>query len=416
MSTREHPESGLFTGRAEFLREDTTGQVPADPAYRFFSDNVRDFTHTPGLNINRRDGLGTPDAVDHDQGNEEPEMEFIYDLQNAVVDGSDDPDDASGDAWLRNGDGRVPNTHHIRVRESREASDPDDPTNASGCRIYTIGKGGHADVEKELDPADGRPVEVTLTYACEKVRDYDIFQPPGDEALDVVSTDTNDTSQTLTIEDDAGTAEDVDLNGMTPVTTAKADWDSIRALELDAEASGDVTVSMSTSGDTLATIRGAAYYSGGSQDLEGDLGVPAIGSGSLATAIGTAYERFHGASVTRGGSALDYDLNRVGISCDNGYDPMPRTDSTRSRYYEGNRDLTVEADVVGWGASVDYHDQALGLNGEDIVIKLSSTEFTFGTCVPVGPGDKERGADDTAVEYSVEFEPEGSNAISITQP
>lgn len=415
MSTREAPESGLFTGRAEFYRETTTGEYNTDPSYQFFSDNPRSYTHTAGLNIQRRDGLGTADAVAHDIGNEEPEIELVYDLQKQLVDGNGDPDDASGDAWERDGDDRIKNTHSIRIREDRAASDPDDPTNADGARVYVIGQGGHPNAEMELDPENGEPVQVTLTYSCEKVREYEVFQPPGGEALDVVSSAAGDTTQTLTIEDDSGTSEDVSLNGTTAVTTTKADWASIRAIELDAETDGDVTITLSTSGDTLATIRGASYYGPGGETLEGDLGVPAIDGGSQAAAIGSNYEYFNGASVTRGGSALNYDLNRMTATADNNYNPTPRHDSTRMRVNEGNQTVQLETDLVGWGASANYHDEALGVNGEDIVITLASTEFTFGSAVPAEPGDKERGPEDSAIEYGVTFEPSNDNGVSLSQ-
>lgn len=415
MSTRQAPESGLYTGRIEFARESVTGQYETDPAYQFYSDNVLEVTHTAGLNIERRNGLGTPDAAGHDKGNEEPEIEILYHLQKQLVDGNGDPDDASADAWSRDTDGRLKNTHQVRLREDRSSSDPDDPTNADGCRIYVIGSGGHPSVEKELDPENGAPVVVTLTYNCEKVREYEVFQPPGGEALEVASTDAGDTTQTLTIEDDSGTSEDVSLNGDTAVSTTKADWASIQAIELDAETDGDVTVSLASSGDELARIRGASYYAPGDGTLEGDLGVPAVGSGSLATTIGSAFEYFNGASVTRGGATLEYDLNRMTAAVDNNIDVTPRHDSTRMRVNEGNRAATLETDVVGWGASAQYHDEALGVNGEDIVITLASSEITFGSAVPQEPGDKERGPDDTAIEYGVTFEASNDAGVSLSQ-
>jgi len=419
MSTREEPESGLFLDRLEHYRESTAGAYDTQhnsngPSFSFYSDNPADFTVTPGVNVQRRDGLGTADAVDHDVGNEEPEIEIVYDLQKQLVDGPGDPDDASADAVVRNSDERVPNTHHVRAREDRAASDPDDPANASGCRIYTVGVGAHPDAEFEFDPENGEPVAVTLTYSCEKVRQYEIFQPDG-EALEIASSSPNDTSQTLTIEDDAGNSEDVSLTGTTTVTTTKADWTSIRGCELDAECEGDVTVSLSSSGDTLATLRGSGYYGPGDETLEGDLGPQALGGGSLASAIGGSYEYFNGASVTRGGSPLEYDLNRLTLTADNDFSTTTRHDSTRMRVNEGNRGATLESDVVGWGAAARYHDEALGINGEDIVITLTSTKFTLGSAVPRDPGDTERTGDDSAVEYSVTFEPSGDNGVTVAQ-
>lgn len=423
MSSREQPESGVFTGRAEFYRESVTGVRNADPAFQFFSDNPREVNHSPGLNIERRDGLGTPDAVAHDIGNEEPEIELVYDAQRDFVDNNDDPDDALADALLRNADNRIKNTHHVRIREERETPDPDDPSDTDGARVYIIGDGCHPNVEAELDPENGAPVLVTLTYVAEKVRKYEVLQPDGTSGIAVVSSDGTDTSQTLTLEDDEGTSEDVSLDGTNPVGTTKSDWSSLRALELDAETTGDVTIAVNdgdetspTMGSELATIRGADYYSSGDNEVEGDLGVQAIGSGSQASAINSSYVYFNGADVTRGGSSLDYDLNRMTLTCENNYEPTPRHDSTRMRWNEGNRLATLESDVVGWGASANYHDEALGINGEDIVLKLGGNQLTLHSAVPSEPGDTERASDDSAIEYSVTFEPSSDDGgVSLTQ-
>lgn len=415
MSTREAPESGLYTGRVEFVREATTGEIEVDPAYQFYSDNVTSVTHTPGLNISRRDGIGTPDATGHDKGNEQGEIEVVYYLQKQLVDGNGDPDDAAGDAWDRDADGRVKNTHQIRIRENRTASDPDDPTNADGCRVYIIGLGGHPDAELESDIESGEPLQTTITYSCEKVRQYEVFQPPGDESLEVASTDAGDTTQTLTIEDDTGTSEDVALNGTTAVTTTKADWASIRALELDAETDGDVTVSLATSSDTLATIRGANYHSQGGNPVEGDLGVPAVGAGTLATAVGSEYEYAKGATIQRGGSTFDYDVSQLLMAVENGWDPSARDGSVRSRWNEANRSATTEMDLIGWGVSPDHYDQALGGVTDDVTIELSNTLFTFGSAAVSEPGDTERGPEDAAIAYSVSFEPSDDAGITLSQ-
>jgi hypothetical protein len=417
MSTRELPQSGLFAGEIQWLRESTTGSIETDPAYDYFADVTRDVSVTPGLNMSRRDGLGTPDAVDHDHGNETPSITVEYDLERQLVDGNGDADDPAADAILRNSDNRIPDTHHVRIREARSASDPDDPANADGCRVYTIGLGCHPNVEFESQPEDSGRVEVTLTYdATEKVREYEVFQPPGDEALDVVSTAAGDTSQTLTIEDDTGTAEDVDLNGTTAVTTTKADWNSIRALELDAEASGDVTVSLSGSGDTLATIRGAAYYSGGSQDLEGDRGVPVIGSGSLASAVNGTTEYIDGATIDRGGSTLQYDVAGWTFSCTNNYDTTPRHDSTRMRHDEGNRDVTTQFDLSGWGAAANFLDDMRGVQTDNVTIGLGLTDIQLVTAVVQEVDDVEWASDDTANAFGVTFAPSQDGGVSLSQP
>lgn len=411
MSARDTPESGLYTDDVMVTRESVTGEVETDPEYEYFSDNIRDWSFSPGVNVSRRDGVGTPDAVDHDRGMEEPEIEVVYDLQRPLVDsGSGDPADFSADSWIRTDANRIPNTHQVRIVEERDAVDPDDPDGVSGVRTFVIGLGAHPNADMELDPEDGEPVNTTLSYMCEKVREYEVYQPDGD-MLTVELEQSSDTGITVTIESDDGSSEEVDMSADSQTTTDS--FSSIRAIELSDDIEGDLTVT-NGSGTTLATIRGAAFYGDGEETLEGDRGIPAIGSGSEATAVSNPYVYFRGAQVTRGGNPLDYDLNRMTIGVENGYDSTPRHDTARGRYNEGNRETTVESDVVGWGASLDFYDDALGMEEDDIVILLTNTKFTFPSCVVTEPGDKERASDDTAVEYSVTFDPTG--APMVTNP
>jgi len=415
MSTREVPESGLFSGRVEFVRESTTGAFVTDPSYTFFSDEVADVSWSPGYAVNRRDALGTADAAGHDKGMEEGEITLTYHLQRQLVDGSGDPDDPAGDAWDRNPDNRIKNTHHVRIRDDRSTTDPDDPGSASGARIYVIGQGCHPEADISDAADDGTPAEVSLTYTCEKVREYEVYQPDN-EGLTVKSSDSNDTSQTLTIEDDNGTGEDVTLSGTTGVDTTKSDFTSIRALELDAETTGDVTVETSTGGDTMATIRGAGAYANSDQDVEGDLGIPAVGSGSLGSAVGGNFETIQGATITRGGTSFAYDVAQVSLSCSNNYDTNARHDSFRPRVDEGNRDTTAEFDLVGWGASADFIDQMARTTTDDVVVELSNTKFTFGSAVISDTDDVERAADDSAIAFGITAEPSDDSGVTLAQP
>jgi len=416
MSTREIPESGLFTGRAEFYRETTTGSFNTDPDYTLYSDEVVDVSWSPGYAVERRDALGTPDAAGHDKGMEEGEITITYRLQRQLVDGNGDPDDPAGDAFDRNSDDRIKNTHGIRIKDNRSATDPDDPASASGARMYIIGQGGHPDADFEDAADDSSALEMTLTYSCEKVRVYEIFQPDGTEALNIVSSDSSDTSQTLTIEDDNGASEDVSLNGTTAVTTTKADWDSIRGLELDAETTGDVTISTSSSGDTLATIRGADAYSNSDDGVEGDLGVPVIGSGSLGSAVNNTLESITGATIQRGGSSFAYDVAQASASVSNNYDPNARHETFRPRFDEGNRDTSIEFDLVGWGASADFIDQMSRTVTDDVVVELQKTTFTWNNAVIEGTDDVERGPDDSAIAFGITASDSDDGGLSIAQP
>ena len=417
MSTRTPPESGLFTGLVNFVREDVTGQFNTDPDYRRFSDEVVDVSFSPGYGVERRDAVGTADATGHDKGTESSEIEITYRLQRPLVDDSGAPLDAAADAWLRDADNRILNTHGVRIRDDRSTTGTRDPQAVDGARQYIIGQACYPDATLEDAPDDGTPVEVTLTYTCEKVREYEVFQPPGDEALEVSSTDADDTTQTLTLEDDQGNSEDVSLNGTTGVTTTKTDWSSIRAAELDAETNGDVRIQTASSGpvDGLITrINGADAYSNSDGPVEGDLGIPTVGGGSLGTAVGANFESVKGATITRGGAPIQFDVAQLTLSCSNGYSATARHDSFRPRINEGNRDPTAEMDLVGWGASAKYLEQMNRTATGPMSVQFQKSKFDFLKSVTIDTDDVERGPDDSAIAFGVTFEASADSGVQIT--
>lgn len=420
MSVRQTPESGLRIDRIGVIRETTTGQTPTDPAWEYHSDNYINFNWAPSPDPERRDGLGTPDAVDHDVGNQEHELVVAYHQQRPWVDGSGNPDGFVGDAALRDSANQIPNTHSLLAREFRPKS-PDDPTTVDGARTYTIMKGGYPNVSIEADPETGEPIPTELTYMAEKIRSVEILQPASSSLVVAQSTSADDTTQTLSIEDEgAGTTDTISLNGNTPVSSTES-FDDIDAIELDAETEGDVTLHINdgtevspTVGDELSKLRGGLYYSNDDQSLEGDLGVPVLGSGSHATEIGTTYEHFLGDSVQRNSEDIAFDLNDVTFEIDNGFDVTAREDSTRYRITEGNREVAFNATVVGHRASHRHIMDSLGSVGADIVWTMSKTELTVNGATVTGAPERTRESDQAAAQPEVEFMGQGDPALTVT--
>lgn len=420
MSVRETPESGLRIDRVGVIKETTTGQIPSDPAWEYHSDNYLNYTWSPSPSPERRDGLGTPDPSEWDVGNQEHELTVAYHQQRPVVDTSGNPDGYVADALMRDSSNRIPNTHAMLAREFRPVS-PDDPSDVDGARTYTVMKGGYPNASLEGDPDTGEPIPTELTYTAEKIRSYEILQPASDTLLTVKSTNSNDTTQTLTIEDEgASNTGSVALNGTT-VESTTASFADIDAAELDAETEGDVIVSINdgtetspTEGTTLMTIRGGLYYSPDDQSLEGDLGVPALGSGSHPTELGTTFEHFLGDSVQRNAEDIAFDLNNVTFEIENNYDSTPREDSTRYRITEGNRGVTLSSDVVGHRASHAHIMDSLGSVGADLVWTLSKTEITVNGATVTAAPERTRESDQAAATPSVEFSGQGDPAISFT--
>lgn len=422
MSARDTPESGLRVDRVGVIRETVTGEIPSDPNWQYHSDEYMTFNWAPDPGAERRDGLGTPYATGHDTGNEGHEVTVAYRLQRPLVDANGDPDDFSTDGLIRNADNEIPNTHAMLAREDRVTPNPDDPANTAGARTYTVVKGAYPDPSYEGDPENGEPIPVEITYVAEKVRSYEILQPDTATLLVVSSSDAGDTTQSVTIEgeDETGafTSETVALDGDTLQSTSTT-FQSIDAFELDAETDGNVTVSINTGdgtapaeGSQLGEIKGALHYAADDDPLEGDLGVPAVGAGSHPTDIGTSFEHFLGDTVTRGGAELAIDLNNITLEVDNGYNQTPRHDSVRYRVTEGNSSPTLTADVIG--RSHRHIEEALTAAPADILWQLSKTDVTLANAAPTSAPERGRESDEAAATFGVEFEPEGDNAVQLT--
>lgn len=391
-------EGALRNQRIEFVRESTIGTVPTDPSYNLYSDNVTNISWSPSAGLEQRRGIGSADITTFHNGPEEHEVTVTYDMQDFLVDGSGTPVDAAGDGVVRDGDNDLQNTHHFLFRETNSAipsGETVEGANSLDTRLYLVGKGARVDsVTMTGDPGSDQAVVVELTYMAEKVREYQIDQPGASNTIAVESTDTNDTSQTLTVEDQgASTSETLTLNGTTTVT-GSSNFDNVDALELDAETAGDVKVweydsSGSSKVNQIATIKGSTSYGG----VEGDLGVPALGSGSHASAIGSSYEIILDDSIDHGGNAYGYELNSVEFSVENNVDTREQIGSIGMALSAGNREGTVTATVVGPTESVKNADDHLTNTSANVKWTLDGgfVELTNARLTDFGGIDKSSG-------------------------
>lgn len=362
MSSKSY-ESGLQPYRTEAVRESTRGVAPSNPAWILFSDNVRSFEPSVDAGIEPQEGLGDPNYTGAFAGTEEAEVTVTYDLQQWLIDGSGNAQDPSYDGVARDSDNRLPNTHTVVRRMDLAGLDGSNSINGStskDTRQYVVGKGGAVDeVTFTANIDSGQPVLVELTYVFEKLRWYQIDQPPSDgtgKQIAVKSTDANDTTQSVTIQgvddSDAAAEESVTLSGTTLVDT-DTQFQEIDAIELDAETVGDVevyedddnTVDTTTQGDQLAVLYGQSSYDQG----EGDLGVPALGTGSHASAIGGTYELpLDGDSFERpSGTAIADNVTSHELSFSNNVDPKPTEDGPRPTLSESGQDAEASISVFG---------------------------------------------------------------------
>lgn len=348
-------EGGLRSHRTEFVRESTTGTTPSDPGWNAYSDTVRSIEWAADAQIEGRRGLGDAAPANFYNSLESHEVTITYDLQQWFTSGGS-AQDAAYDGLTRDSDNQIPNTHSFVDREDKSSISAGQTVNGStsyATRIYTVGKGGYLDeVTIGGDPGSDQPVTVELSYQFEKVRSYQVDQPSSSTELVAKSTDSNDTTQTLTVEDEgAATSATFTLNGTSIVASdTSVSFDNIDAVELDAETDGDVelyindgTNSSPTQGDQLTTLRGKNSYSG-----EGDLGVPALGAGSHAGSIGSSYEQIIGDTVERpAGTSLAFSINSVEFAVSNNVETNTRLGGTRLRIHDGPQDVEVSATVLG---------------------------------------------------------------------
>lgn len=365
-------EGGIRSKRYEYVQESTVGTPPSNPSWSLPSDNVTNFEWSPSAGVELRRGTGTADVVEVHNGPEEHEVTVEYDMQQFPTDGSGNPNSLDGDGILRDGpQNALPNTHTFVAREEKDGLTSGQTVNGStskDTRTYVVMVGGYiSEVEYSGDPGSDQPVTVTVTYQAEKVREYQLDQPGSSQTLDITSTSTNDTSQDVTIEnEDAGTTETITLSGTSTVTTTTS-FSDIDAIRLSAETEGDVQISGTSSGDQLAVIRGQNFYGHG----EGDLGVPLLGTGSHASAIGSSYETILSDTVERpSGTSLAFELNSVSFTVSNNIDARERVGTPRMAMSAGNRDVEVATTIIGETESVEQAEQHLGARTQDVVWTL----------------------------------------------
>ncbi|WP_089650090.1 hypothetical protein [Halobacterium hubeiense] len=417
-SGNDTPENGQLPGRYEWAREPTPGEVPTDPDYQLFSDVVRSFEMDPGASVARQDALGTPDAVDHFRGMEEPSATVGYDLQRFPVDTDGNPVDASAYGILRDAHNQPPGTLLIVGR--RELPGGNDN---AGVREYSVIRGGGVDPSAELDPSGEQPILMELSLTARKARSYLIHQPSAATTLELVSSEDTD-SMDVTIEsEDAEKTETVTLNGTTAVTTT-AEFADIDAVWLSDNPDGDIHItdgngttlveSASPAASDTDGIAGGLTYSDDDQPVDGDRGVPALGSGSHADPIGTSFEHFEGDRFERPtGSSVRPRVNSGSWSVENNWGTTSLQATRAPAVDSGNRSVSVDADVGGPYVSHKSMMESLQRVQQTLEHELSGGIIRFKNTVPTSSATRTIENDQGAASISETFEPSGDPMIEL---
>lgn len=374
---QQSDEGGLRDHRIEFVREIVTSEgeneTPENPTWLLYSDNIRTFEWTPDAGNEEQRGVGNAYPSNFHKGPEEHALTVEYDLQKWLIDGGGAANDALYDGLVRDAKNKIPNTHTVVDREDKTAVagtnlvDPSPSVTTRDVRSYTVGLGGHiATPSVNGDPSDQQPVLVELGYEFEKIRTYQIDQPPS--GGDTVTVAGLEAGTEVTIENEDGSQTET-LTADGPTTATFADVD---AVYLNQRQDADVTLTYTTSGDEFMVIQGANSYGG----IEGDLGVPATGTGAHASAVGTAYETILGDTLTRAGVGLAYDVNSKAIEVDNNVSRTARDDTMRQRIHVGDADVTVTATVLGETESHAQLLDALTTTEGDLVWTMTGGTIT----------------------------------------
>lgn len=410
MSTNENPEAGLRNHRPEFVRESSFGATPDNPSILKYSHTVSTFSWSSDSVNEAQRGLGDEDPKDFLKGPETHEVSVEYDL----VKWFSATGDAAYDGMARDSDQLLTSSHTILDREAKGTVNADQTINGStskSTRIYTVGRGALIDeVVVNGDPSDSQPVTIELTYLVQKARSYQIDQPASSTLLVVSSSNTNDTTQTLTIESEgAATTEDISLNGQSNVSTSSSFGD-IDVLNLSAETEGDITVSVNdgtqtspTVGDDLAVISGTGSYNG----VEGDLGVPALGTGSREDVSTNAVEQFIGDVISRGGTQFPYEVNSASLTVSNNVGETERSSGYGMALHPGSRDTTLEVSMFGEAMTHDLLMQELQNTKKDITWQMDGGTITLPSAVLQSPGERAAETGQAVMTTDNEFESQG---------
>lgn len=357
-------ESGVRALRANFIRETLENVTPTNPAWLRFSDEIDSFGFAPQSNVFARRAIGSPDVTGFQLGPEDHELTLAYSMQRWLVGAGPVPLDASADGMLRDVNGAYLSTHSVLTRQPFVAGG----TDSNGLRLYTYGTGGF--IGRAMisgSPDSGDPTKADLTYGFRKVRSHLINQPAVAGGVTIVSSSALDTTQSVTVENEgAGISETIALNGTTPVVGLTLTFADIDAGALDLETEGDITITFTTGGNVCMVIEGKVTNGG----IEGDLGLPLLGSGSFEAALALPFQTVLNASVTRAAAALAANVMGISFEVANNLEMNAVVGSRIKTVSPGDRDISFDGTVFSDTAS---HDDII----EHMKASLGDMVWTF---------------------------------------
>jgi hypothetical protein len=437
-------EGGLNPTRIEYAVEPSQGVAPTDPDWQIASDRYTAFE--PG-------SLG-PQAVEHAQlgeadpdvedGMEAPELTVAYHMQQWFNDANGDPQDLAAYGLTRDAANNLPGSLTIveRMRSGdvgsgvtvqSESTVEHRYNGTSGAtrreaRVYSVAKGSLvSEVTGTANPED-EIWELENSLSVESFRSYQIDQPTSALELHVQSTDSGDTGLDVVVENDGATTTHTyttDGTDATTTVTGTTTFASIDAIEVQdgsgdtADHDGDILIyeddGAGAPGELLAVLYGRNSYG----NTYGDPGIPLLGAGSHAAAIGTDFYNPGNLSIERpAGSPFEAvgDVQSAELSISNDITRTPLSESREQRMHAGMR--TSEATLTVDGETTSHTSLLENMRGteEDLVFGFDSNDaetFTYNDS-RVSESPRSRTAGENFAEQSIVFIAGSSPALSIS--
>jgi hypothetical protein len=417
-------ESATAPTRVEWVPETSFGEPPDNPSWNRFSDYIKpgpDWGGDPNTEGDR--AQGSPDFYDHYRGQETHPLSFTYPLQRFPVDASGNIQGPEAVPIVNDGSSYYP-SHTVVYRQEVTTGG----NFGAGFRSYVVALGARVDeVTFPGDASANLPIEIDLSYEASYGRTHLIHQPDSATTLTLSSTDAQDTFDVVIENEGAGTTETVTLNGTTDVTTTTS-FSDIDAIWCEGEPVGDISVTDGSGTDILEDP-----FVGTDGDGRGgyERGVPPLGTGSHASAIGTDPRNYHflGTDQTWGGSNPAISAGNAGgvetadltVSIDMGSEP--RTGSPFPAIVPNTRTVTVELTnrgkfesyavmkrkLDGYSADFVYEFPGDGSGGTPATITAKNAQVTDSDSYNRDPSEG-------TVSMGLTLEAHGSPSVTINKP
>jgi len=392
-------ESALRDQRLESIQE-VDGDIPADAHYIPFADVVDSIDWTPDVPINPRRGVGSVDQQKFDRGQETHSFSMGYNLQGAIAAADVGGGNVNAEPVLEAIVRTTNNALERRTVVLREVHAGEGVAGA-GRHIYSVAR--HC-VPNSLvfsgDPAANSPVGIELEYMAPKVRTYILDQPGTADTIDIASN----------VSGENGDIKIRGLSGGSPLTetvtvsssaaTTSNSFSEIYEIEVLGTFDGDLTFSMTGTGNTVFKVLGAVTY----WNVEGDKGIPVVpSSGSRVTEHGGTEQRFLSNVINFNTQSIAERINSFELEIANNVDSQGATERLGEVLEAGARDITATATVFGKKASHTSIDRQLRKVVGDLVWNLDLNTITATNATITDTGSRARDEGNVFANVDAEF-------------